>query len=81
MDRKPVLDALCALFFFAMAALFAWSFTYELMYGRDCLAPGQPPCRFEDVYFSSKEKPLMALLAVLCAGLGLRMLWGIRHGE
>ncbi len=84
MQRRPVLDALCAIFFFVLALLFAWNFVHRLR-GLPCTL-GATACSVSDLLNVSdllheRYGVVSGGLAVLFFAFALRLIWGMRHGE
>ena len=73
-------DICAAGLFFILAALFGWGFAIGVS-DAHCTLDGTQPCSLSDMEVRSYSLPLTAGLAVLFLGLGLRVLWGMRHGE
>ena len=73
-------DICAAGLFFALAALFGWGFTIGFS-DPHCTLAGLQPCSLSDMELRTYDLPLTAGLAVVFFGLGLRVLWGMRHGE
>ena len=80
MRPNTIPNVVTAVFFFALALLFAAGFLVQLVAPASCGGVGQPPCGVRDTS-TIIEGPLMVGFAVLCFGLGMRVIWGMRHGE
>ena len=76
---RALLNAATALVFFAFAALFVWGIYMDAAGAVDCSAPGG--CALYDYYRILEHAPFSVLMVIFFAGLGARVIWGMRHGD
>ena len=80
MGRWKLSDVATAGFFFTLAALLTWLF-FEEFSDSFCTLDATKPCSLGDMDRRTWGLPITAGLAVLLVGMGLRVIWGMRHGE
>jgi hypothetical protein len=83
-QRRPVRDALWAIFFFALSGMCAWVSVLRLS-DRPC-SLGAMACSVADLFdvsdlLHARYGVVLAGAAVLLFALGLSKIWGNRHGE
>jgi hypothetical protein len=80
MGRWNFRDVATAGFFFILAAFLAWSF-FAGFADSFCTLDATRPCSLGDMERRTWGLPITAGLAVLLFGMGIRVIWGMRHGE
>ena len=80
MGRWKLSDIATAGFFFTLAAFFAWS-AFAGISDSLCTLDGTKPCSLGDMERRTLGLPITAGVAVLLLGMGIRVIWGMRHGE
>jgi hypothetical protein len=80
MRRTTIPNIATAAFFFVLAALSVCGFFLTLG-DTQCTIESAAPCSYRDMRVSTVSPALMLGFAVLLFGLGVRVIWGMRHGE